>query len=64
MCHHALFLHIFSTSFLEVLMRHVLVMVFAQGGVLRNPNEGLCKQITVLPLMGLTSLYKKHVHPS
>jgi hypothetical protein len=28
--------------FLGVLMRHVLVAVFAQGGVLRNPNEELC----------------------
>jgi hypothetical protein len=29
---------IFSTGFLGVLMRHVLVVVFAQGGVLSNPS--------------------------
>jgi hypothetical protein len=38
MCHHALFLHIFPTGFLGVLMRHVLVAVFAHGGVLCNPS--------------------------
>jgi hypothetical protein len=27
---------------LGVLTRHVLVVVFVQVGVLRNPNEGLC----------------------
>jgi hypothetical protein len=42
MHHHALFLHTFLTGFLGVLMSHVLVAVFVQGGVLRNPNEGLC----------------------
>jgi hypothetical protein len=36
--HHALFLHIFPTVFFGVLMRHVLVAVFAQGGVLSNPS--------------------------
>jgi hypothetical protein len=36
--HHALFLHIFPTGFFGVLTRHALVAVFAQGGVLRNPN--------------------------
>jgi hypothetical protein len=35
---HVLFLHIFPTGFLGVLTRHVLVVVFAQGGVLSNPN--------------------------
>jgi hypothetical protein len=39
MCDHALFLHIFPTRFLGVLTRHVLVTVFAQGGVLRNPSR-------------------------
>jgi hypothetical protein len=34
--HHAFFLHIFSTRFLRVLTRHVLVAIFARGGVLRN----------------------------
>jgi hypothetical protein len=34
--HHVLFLHIFSTGFLGVLKRYVLVAVFAQGGVLSN----------------------------
>jgi hypothetical protein len=38
-------------------MRHVLVAVFAQGGVLRNPNEGLCEQIPNMPLRAITSLY-------
>ena len=33
-----LFLHIFLIEFFEVLMRHVFVMVFAQGGVLRIPQ--------------------------
>jgi len=33
-----LFLHIFSIGFFGVLMRHVFVMVFAQGGVLRIPQ--------------------------
>ena len=42
-------------------MRHVLVAVFAQGGVLRNPNEGLCGQIPNMPLRAITSLYIEHV---
>jgi hypothetical protein len=44
-------------------MRHVLVAVFAQGGVLRNPNEGLCEQIPNMPLRAITSLYIEHVPP-
>jgi hypothetical protein len=51
----------FSTRFLEVLTRHVLVAVFAQGGVLRNPNEGLCRQIPNMPLRAIMSLYIEHV---
>jgi hypothetical protein len=42
-------------------MRHVLVAVFAQWGVLRNPNEGLCGQILNMPLRAITSLYIEHV---
>jgi hypothetical protein len=38
-------------------MRHVLVAVFAQGGVLRNPNEGLCGQIPNIVLRAIASLY-------
>jgi hypothetical protein len=38
-------------------MRHVLVAVFAQGGVLRNPNEGLCGQIPNIALRAIASLY-------
>jgi hypothetical protein len=49
--------------FLGVLMRHVLVAVFAQGGVLRNPNEGLCGQIPNMPLRAITFLYIEHVPP-
>jgi ABC-type dipeptide/oligopeptide/nickel transport system permease component len=33
MRHHALFLYIFPAEFLGILMRHVLVTVFALGGV-------------------------------
>ena len=47
--------------FFGVLTRHVLVAVFAQGGVLRNPNEGLCVQIPNMPLRAITSLYIEHV---
>ena len=36
-------------------MRHVLVAVFAQGGVLRNPNEGLCGQIPNIALRAIAS---------
>jgi hypothetical protein len=61
MCHHVLFLHIFPLGFLGVLMRHVLVAIFAQGGVLRNPNEGLCGQIPNMPLWEITSLYIESV---
>jgi hypothetical protein len=35
----------------------VLIAVFAQGGVLRNPNEGLCGQIPNIALRAITSLY-------
>jgi hypothetical protein len=35
----------------------VLVAVFAQGGVLRNPNEGLCGQIPNITLRAIASLY-------
>jgi hypothetical protein len=63
MRHHALFLHIFPLSFLGVLMRHVLVTVFVQGGVLRNPNEVLCGQIPNMPLRAITSLYIELVPP-
>jgi hypothetical protein len=55
MRHHALFLHIFFTGFLGALMSHVLVAVFTQEGVLRNPNEGLCGQISNIPLRAITS---------
>jgi hypothetical protein len=51
----------FPTRFLGVLMRLVLVAVFAQGGVLRNPNEGLCGKIPNMPLRATTSLYIEHV---
>jgi hypothetical protein len=44
-------------------MRHVLVAVFVQGRVLRNPNEGLCGQISNIPLRAITSLYIEHVLP-
>jgi hypothetical protein len=44
-------------------MRHVLVAVFVQGGVMRNPNEGLCGQIPNMPLRAITSLYIEHVPP-
>jgi hypothetical protein len=44
-------------------MRHVLVAVFAQGGVLRNPNEGLCGKILNMSLTVITSLYIESVHP-
>jgi hypothetical protein len=63
MRHPALFLHIFSLGFLGVLMRHVLVAVFVQGGVLRNPNEGLYGQIPNMPLRAITSLYIELVPP-
>jgi hypothetical protein len=53
----------FPTGFLGVLMRHVLVAVFTQGGVLRNPNEGLYGQIPNMPLRAITSLYIEHVPP-
>jgi hypothetical protein len=43
--------------FFGVLTRHVLVAVFAQGGVLRNPNEGLCGQIPNIALRAIASLY-------
>ena len=36
--HHAFFLHVFPTGFFGVLTRHVLVALFAQGGVLSNPS--------------------------
>jgi hypothetical protein len=49
--------------FLGVLMRHVLIAVFAQGGVLRNPNEGLCGQIPNMPQRAITFLYIEHVPP-
>jgi hypothetical protein len=35
----------------------VLVAVFAQGGVLRNPNEGLCGQIPNIALRAIASIY-------
>jgi hypothetical protein len=53
---HALFLHIFPTGFFGVLTRHVLIAVFA-GGVLINPNEGLCGQIPNIALRAIASLY-------
>jgi hypothetical protein len=43
--------------FFGVLTRHVLVAVFAQGGVLRNPNKGLCGQIPNIALRAIASLY-------
>jgi hypothetical protein len=47
----------FPLDFFGVLTRHVLVAVFAQGGVLRNPNEGLCGQIPNITLRAIASLY-------
>jgi hypothetical protein len=47
----------FPLGFFGVLTRHVLVTVFAQGGVLRNPNEGLCGQIPNIALRVIASLY-------
>jgi hypothetical protein len=47
----------FPLGFLGVLMRHVLVAVFAQGGVLINPNEELCGQIPNIALRAIVSLY-------
>jgi hypothetical protein len=47
----------FPLGFFGVLTRHVLVTVFAQGGVLRNPNEGLCGQIPNIALRTIASLY-------
>jgi hypothetical protein len=38
-----------------------LVAVFSQGGVLRNPNEGLCGQIPNIALRAIASLYIEHV---
>jgi hypothetical protein len=35
----------------------VLVAVFVQGGVLRNPNEGLCGQIPNIALRAIASIY-------
>jgi hypothetical protein len=43
--------------FFGVLTRHVLVAVFARGGVLRNSNEGLCGQIPNIALRAIASLY-------
>jgi hypothetical protein len=45
-------------------MRHVLVKVFAQGRVLRNPNEELCGHIPLKPLRGMMYLYKGKCTPS
>jgi hypothetical protein len=53
----------FPTGFLRILVRHVLAAVFAQGEMLRNPNERLCDQILNIPLMAITSLYIQSVHP-
>jgi hypothetical protein len=47
----------FPLGFFGVLTRHVLIAVFAQGGVLRNPNEGLCGQIPNIALRAIASLY-------
>jgi hypothetical protein len=47
----------FPTEFFGVLTRHVLVAVFAQGGVLKNPNEGLYGQIPNIALRAIASLY-------
>jgi hypothetical protein len=51
----------FSIGFFGVLTRHVLVAVFAQGGVLRNPNEVLCGQIPNIALRAIASLYIEYV---
>jgi hypothetical protein len=51
----------FPLGFFGVLTRHVLVAVFAQGGVLRNSNEGLCGQIPNIALRAIASLYIEHV---
>ena len=62
LCHHVLFLHIFTTGFLRVLMRHMLVAVFVQGGVLRNPNERLCGQYWICP-REVSRLYILNMYP-
>jgi hypothetical protein len=63
MRHNALFLHIFHTGFLGVLMSHVLVALFTQGGALRNPNEGLYGKISNMPLRAIRSLYIEPIPP-
>jgi hypothetical protein len=39
----------FPTGFLGVLTRHVLVAVFAQGGVLSNPSQGYVGKYRLCP---------------
>jgi hypothetical protein len=56
MCH-LLFLHIFPTRFLGVLIRHVLVAIFVQGGMLRNLTLRFGGLILNVPMRGTTSLY-------
>jgi hypothetical protein len=63
MRHHVLFLHIFLTGFLGVLMRHVFAAVFAQGGVLRNLTLRFGGLIPNIPLRGITFLYVEPVPP-
>ena len=45
-----LFLHIFSIGLFGVLIRHVFVMVFTQGGVLRIPQLEDCWAHTIYAL--------------
>jgi hypothetical protein len=59
--HHALFLHIFPTGFFGVLTRHVLVAVFAQGGVLSNPNQGYVGKYLLCP-WGVSHLYIRNLY--
>jgi hypothetical protein len=42
-------------------MRHVLVAIFVQWGVLRNPNGGLYEQIPLIPLRVSCLYIKEHV---
>jgi hypothetical protein len=59
--HHALFLHIFPLGFFGVLTRHVLVAVFAQGGVLSNPSQGYVGKYRLCP-RGVSHLYKRNMY--
>jgi hypothetical protein len=53
----SIFFHWFFGSFNEPCVGRGI----RQGGVLRNPNEGLCGQIPNMPLRAITFLYIEHV---